>query len=96
VATLLVSVNLKDSTSVGFFSLQDMPGEAVESVIGLCLKVNPADRPGCERVDSYLTDFSEIVTTQHREPVTPTSLGGGGGGLADDCLSIISSESTYL
>ena len=72
---------------------QDTGGEAVQSVISLCLKSDPAKRPNCDRIDSYLTDLSEIIAEQSKElstplpPPTPASA-------IDDESSIISS--TYL
>ncbi len=36
-------------------------------MIDLCLRADPAKRPSCDRVDSYLTDFSDIIVAQQRE-----------------------------
>ena len=36
-----------------------MEAEAIKSCINLSLKVNPADRPNCDRLNRYLTDFYE-------------------------------------
>lgn len=36
-----------------------MEAEAIKSCIDLSLKINPADRPNCDRLNRYLTDFYE-------------------------------------
>ena len=75
------------------FGKQDTAGEAIESVISLCLRTEPANRPNCDRINSYLTDLSEIIAEQHKEqqpPLTPTNFIS----TIDDSMSTISS--TYL
>ena len=67
---------------------QDTAGEAIESVIGLCLRSDPAKRPNCDRVDSYLTDLSEIIARRHDELRLPAA---NSISAIDDSSSIISS-----
>ena len=35
------------------------------------MRSDPATRPNCDRVDSYLTDLSEIIAEQHNELQLP-------------------------
>lgn len=43
-----------------------MDVENIESVIDLCLKVDPDERPKCARLDRYLTDVYESQMEKRR------------------------------
>lgn len=54
-------MNLNIETHQLLHPLQGIVGEPFESVISLCLKTDPNERPSCDRLDRYLTDFADVV-----------------------------------
>lgn len=46
---------------------QGVEAEAIQSVIDLCLKLDPKARPECSRLDAYLTDFYECKMEERQE-----------------------------
>ena len=49
-----------------------MEAEAVQSVIDLCLKVDPESRPDYDRLKSYLTDFYDCKEEERRSQHKPS------------------------
>ena len=48
------------------YPFQGVDVENIESVIDLCLKVDPDERPKCARLDRYLTDVYESQMEKRR------------------------------